>query len=90
MQESRARWQHAAKALSVCIALLASASAGHALGPAAARYGAESDVPAAEMTRVKDVAAIEGIRNNQLVGFGLVVGLREPATAHRPSFLRRL
>ncbi|MFY8042708.1 MAG: flagellar basal body P-ring protein FlgI, partial [Rhodoferax sp.] len=26
-------------------------------------------------TRIKEVAAIEGVRSNQLTGFGLVVGL---------------
>jgi flagellar P-ring protein FlgI len=31
---------------------------------------------ARSLARVKDVASIEGIRDNQLVGFGLVVGLR--------------
>jgi flagellar P-ring protein FlgI len=30
----------------------------------------------AKLARVKDVATIEGIRDNQLVGYGLVVGLR--------------
>src|SRR6476659_2161277 len=29
-----------------------------------------------QLARVKDVATIEGIRDNQLVGYGLVVGLR--------------
>lgn len=28
------------------------------------------------LTRVKDVASIEGIRDNQLIGYGIVVGLR--------------
>ncbi len=31
---------------------------------------------ASEKARVKDIASIEGIRDNQLVGYGLVVGLR--------------
>lgn len=31
--------------------------------------------PALAGTRVKDVAAVDGVRDNQLVGFGLVVGL---------------
>lgn len=31
--------------------------------------------PAAAMSRIKDLAAVEGIRENQLVGYGLVVGL---------------
>jgi len=32
--------------------------------------------PEAQLTRVKDVASIEGIRDNQLIGYGIVVGLR--------------
>ncbi len=31
--------------------------------------------PASALSRIKDLAAIEGIRENQLVGYGLVVGL---------------
>ena len=32
-------------------------------------------LPAAAQVRVKDIADVEGIRDNQLVGYGLVVGL---------------
>jgi len=32
-------------------------------------------VPAAAQVRIKDIADVEGIRDNQLVGYGLVVGL---------------
>src|SRR6266852_3537329 len=31
--------------------------------------------PAAPSTRLKDLVAIEGVRENQLIGYGLVVGL---------------
>src|ERR1700690_2374568 len=31
--------------------------------------------PAACATRLKDLAGIEGVRDNQLIGYGLVVGL---------------
>ena len=31
--------------------------------------------PAAQADRVKDLASVQGVRNNQLVGYGLVVGL---------------
>lgn len=31
--------------------------------------------PAAQANRIKEIAAIEGVRSNQLTGFGLVVGL---------------
>ena len=31
--------------------------------------------PAAAQVRIKDIADLEGVRDNQLVGYGLVVGL---------------
>ncbi|RYG12544.1 MAG: flagellar biosynthesis protein FlgA, partial [Caulobacteraceae bacterium] len=31
--------------------------------------------PAMAQSRIKDIAAIEGVRTNQLVGYGLVMGL---------------
>jgi flagellar P-ring protein precursor FlgI len=31
--------------------------------------------PAAAQVRIKDIADVEGVRDNQLVGYGLVVGL---------------
>src|SRR5690606_4901535 len=31
--------------------------------------------PVAAQSRIKDIAAVEGVRTNQLVGYGLVVGL---------------
>ena len=46
-------------------------------------------VPAESMpqrTRVKDVATIEGIRDNQLVGYGLVVGLRGTGDSSQTVF----
>jgi flagellar P-ring protein precursor FlgI len=41
---------------------------------------------AGEMARVKDVASIEGIRDNQLVGYGLVVGLRGTGDSQQTIF----
>ncbi len=32
-------------------------------------------VPANAATRLKDLVGIEGVRDNQLIGYGLVVGL---------------
>jgi hypothetical protein len=32
-------------------------------------------VPALALSRIKDLAVVEGVRQNQLVGYGLVVGL---------------
>lgn len=40
----------------------------------------------AEKARIKDVAAIEGIRDNQLVGYGLVVGLRGTGDSQQTVF----
>ena len=39
-----------------------------------------------QMARVKDVATIEGIRDNQLVGYGLVVGLRGTGDSQQTVF----
>src|SRR6201998_3090491 len=38
------------------------------------------------LARVKDVATIEGIRDNQLVGYGLVVGLRGTGDSSQTGF----
>ena len=37
--------------------------------------GAVMAAPASAQSRIKDIASIEGVRTNQLVGYGLVVGL---------------
>ena len=37
-------------------------------------------------TRIKDIASIEGIRDNQLVGYGLVVGLRGTGDSSQTVF----
>lgn len=47
-----------------------------------AAYGASR----AQLARVKDVATIEGIRDNQLVGYGLVVGLRGTGDSSQTVF----
>jgi flagellar P-ring protein precursor FlgI len=54
-----------------------------ALALAAASARAES---APQLARVKDVAMIEGIRDNQLVGYGLVVGLRGTGDSSQTVF----
>jgi flagellar P-ring protein precursor FlgI len=41
---------------------------------------------ASKLARVKDVATIEGIRDNQLVGYGLVVGLRGTGDSSQTVF----
>jgi flagellar P-ring protein FlgI len=39
-----------------------------------------------ELARIKDVASIEGVRDNQLVGYGLVVGLRGTGDSSQTVF----
>ncbi len=57
-----------------------------ALG-AAACLGETGSVGArVELARIKDVATIEGIRDNQLVGYGLVVGLRGTGDSSQTVF----
>jgi flagellar P-ring protein precursor FlgI len=56
---------------------------GLALLAASALVHAQS---AGELARVKDVATIEGIRDNQLVGYGLVVGLMNTGDSSQTVF----
>ncbi len=42
--------------------------------------------PATQKARIKDVATIEGVRGNQLVGYGLVVGLRGTGDSSQTVF----
>ena len=58
-------------ALAAAFALAAAAAAGES---------------APKLARIKDVAAIEGIRDNQLVGYGLVVGLRGTGDSSQTVF----
>lgn len=37
---------------------------------------AQAVAPAAAMVRIKDIAQLQGVRDNQLVGYGLVIGLK--------------
>ncbi len=37
---------------------------------------AKAEKPQTQLARVKDITSVEGIRDNQLIGFGIVVGLR--------------
>lgn len=40
----------------------------------------------AHLARVKDIASIEGIRDNQLVGYGIVVGLHGTGDSQQTTF----
>ena len=42
-------------------------------------------VSLAHADRIKDLASLAGVRNNQLVGYGLVVGLSGTGDANLPS-----
>jgi flagellar P-ring protein FlgI len=57
---------------------------------AAATWGLAADWACGEskgqLARIKDVATIEGIRDNQLVGYGLVVGLRGTGDSSQTVF----
>src|SRR5580698_7122313 len=52
-------------------------------------FGAAS-VPAGvqrtKLARVKDVASVEGVRDNQLIGYGIVVGLRGTGDSQQTVF----
>ena len=41
---------------------------------------------APRQARIKDIASVEGIRDNQLVGYGIVVGLNGTGTVSRRLF----
>ncbi len=43
-------------------------------------------VDQAESARIKDLASVKGVRNNQLVGYGLVVGLNGTGDGNNASF----
>lgn len=45
-----------------------------------------ADVQQARLARVKDVATVEGIRDNQLIGYGIVVGLRGTGDSQQTVF----
>src|SRR5260370_30444546 len=45
-----------------------------------------SDAPALHQARIKDIASIEGIRDNQLVGYGIVVGLQGTGDSQQTTF----
>ncbi len=41
---------------------------------------------ATERTRLKDLVSIEGVRDNQLVGYGIVVGLNRTGDSQQTIF----
>ena len=49
-------------------------------------FASDAPAPAHRQARVKDVASIEGIRDNQLVGYGIVVGLQGTGDSQQTTF----
>lgn len=47
---------------------------------------ADVTAPPSQLARIKDVATIEGIRDNQLVGYGIVVGLHGTGDSQQTIF----
>jgi flagellar P-ring protein precursor FlgI len=45
-----------------------------------------AEVPTQRLARLKDIASIEGIRENQLVGYGIVVGLNGSGDSQQTTF----
>src|SRR5215469_15459429 len=45
-----------------------------------------TDQPRVKLARVKDVATVEGVRDNQLIGYGIVVGLRGTGDSQQTVF----
>jgi flagellar P-ring protein FlgI len=45
-----------------------------------------TDTSSPKLARVKDIASIEGIRDNQLVGYGIVVGLQGTGDSQQTAF----
>lgn len=45
-----------------------------------------ADAPVQHLARIKDLSSIEGIRENQLVGYGIVVGLQGTGDSQQTSF----
>lgn len=43
-------------------------------------------VPSAQASRIKDIAAFDGVRDNQLVGYGLIVGLNGSGDSDQTKF----
>lgn len=64
-----------------CFAMLA---AGMLLTPLAPGQALVSS--ASRLARIKDIASVEGIRDNQLIGYGLVVGLRNTGDSQQTGF----
>jgi flagellar P-ring protein FlgI len=52
----------------------------------AAIFASDAPVTASREARIKDISSIEGIRDNQLVGYGIVVGLQGTGDSQQTTF----
>jgi flagellar P-ring protein FlgI len=64
-----------------CLAIVAAAMA--LAAPVKAQLAVSSE---SRLARIKDVASVQGIRDNQLIGYGLVVGLRNTGDSQQTIF----
>jgi flagellar P-ring protein precursor FlgI len=53
---------------------------------ATATFASDPPVAAPREARIKDISSIEGIRDNQLVGYGIVVGLQGTGDSQQTTF----
>jgi flagellar P-ring protein precursor FlgI len=56
------------------------------LALASATFASDPPVVARREARIKDISSIEGIRDNQLVGYGIVVGLQGTGDSQQTTF----
>jgi flagellar P-ring protein precursor FlgI len=74
------------RAVLILVTLTAAASAGFAQNARVAGLDAHAAGNDVHLARVKDIATIEGVRDNQLVGYGLVVGLHGTGDSSQTVF----
>lgn len=65
------------------LALMAVLTAGATATP---RLHADADKPANRQVRLRDISTVEGVRDNMLVGYGLVVGLKRTGDSQQTQF----
>jgi flagellar P-ring protein FlgI len=73
----------------LALLLLANAALGASAGAAqgqAVEGGSQAVGQVVHQARIKDIASIEGIRDNQLVGYGIVVGLHGTGDSQQTAF----
>src|SRR5579862_3960340 len=57
-----------------------------AASPCLAAASVPSGPQRVKLARIKDVATVEGVRDNQLIGYGIVVGLRGTGDSQQTVF----